>query len=44
MHPTLDFFTPPAGTVFTVETQAGRVALRLEGCAGSPRCDQVLFA
>jgi hypothetical protein len=37
MNPTLDFFTPLVGTVFTVETQAGPIALRLEGCTESPR-------
>jgi hypothetical protein len=37
MNPTLDFFTPLVGSVFTVETQAGSIALRLEGCAESPR-------
>lgn len=37
MHPTLDFFTPLAGTQFMVETQAGPVALRLEGCTEAPR-------
>jgi hypothetical protein len=37
MNPTSDFFTPLAGTIFTVETQAGPVGLRLESCAEAPR-------
>jgi hypothetical protein len=37
MHPSLELFTPLLGTDFTVETQAGPVVLRLEGCTEAPR-------
>lgn len=37
MRPTSDFFAPLAGTAFDVETVAGVISLRLEGCAEMAR-------
>jgi len=37
MNPTAEFFTPLAGTIFTVETLAGPIPLQLAGCTEMPR-------
>ena len=37
MNPTAEFFTPLAGTVFTVDTLAGPIPLQLAGCTEMPR-------
>jgi hypothetical protein len=37
MRPASGFFAPLAGTAFDVDTLAGVISLRLEGCAGMPR-------